>query len=251
MARRSRKILVTGGATFLGDNIAAALLAEGTVVTLLHQPERGDMLGSLAQRLRCSSADLWNPASLRGKARGHSLVLHTVGSLQADPARGLSHDWLNNVSARNVANMCVGDGVSRMILLSSARAPWISNSYIRAKRAAERYLLRLGLQRVVIRAPLVYVPGQPRPAFFRILSALGIAPPLSWLLGRMAPMPIDDFARAVARIALAAEPLPLYNAPQLRRMLQEQPAPQVPAPSYEVPTEEEMRFGWSPQDDPS
>src|ERR1700741_2991746 len=140
MAGKDRRILVTGGGTFLGDNIAAALLAEGAEVTLLVRPGTEDKLGPLAQRVRWWTADVWNPASLRGRARGHASVIHTVGSLSADPVQGLNHHWLNFVSARNVANMCVSDGVPHIVLMSSARAPWVNGHYLRAKREAENYI---------------------------------------------------------------------------------------------------------------
>ena len=142
MAADERPVLVTGGGTFLGDSIAAALLAEGAAVTLLIRPGVADSLGRLVQQTRWLSADVWDPASLRGRARGHRAVIHTVGSLVADPAQGLTYHRLNVVSARNVANMCAGDGVSQMVLMSVVGAPWVSRGYVRAKREVEAYLER-------------------------------------------------------------------------------------------------------------
>ena len=52
MATTNRRVLVTGGGTFLGDNIAAALLAEGAEVVLLVRPGAEDKLGPLANRTR-------------------------------------------------------------------------------------------------------------------------------------------------------------------------------------------------------
>src|SRR6187549_1561343 len=145
MTTNNRRVLVTGGGTFLGDNIAAALLAEGAEVTLLVRPGAEDKLGPLAQRVRWITADVWNPASLRGRARGHASVIHTVGSMIADTAQGSNHHRLNFVSARNVANMCVSDGVPHMTLMSTVRAPWLNNNYLRAKREAETYMEHVGL----------------------------------------------------------------------------------------------------------
>jgi NAD(P)-dependent dehydrogenase (short-subunit alcohol dehydrogenase family) len=71
MATR-KQILVTGGGTFLGDNIAAALLAEGAEVRLLVRPGAEDRLGSLADRTRWFTADVWDEASLKGRAREQS-----------------------------------------------------------------------------------------------------------------------------------------------------------------------------------
>ncbi len=259
MAKFSRGILVTGGGTFLGDNIASALLAEGAKVSLLARPGSEDKLGPLARQTRWSTADVWSPASLRGKARNHSAVIHTVGSLSADPAQGLSYSRLNFVSARNVANMCVSDGVERMILISGASAPWISRAYIQAKRDAERYMRRLGLRATIVRAPLLYAPGRGRPFFYRAMSLLGVLPPLSWLfLNRLAPMPVDVLARGVALLAISGDQSrEVYFARNLRRLIRR--GPQQPLSSAEqfLPggsgndgpydnLDEDLPFGWTP-----
>lgn len=199
-----KRVVVTGGGTFVGISIASALLAEGADVTLIIRAEDVDRLGPLASRVRWQIADIWDPASLRGRARGHTALIHTVGSLTDDPQRGLTFHRLNFLSARNAANICISDGVPHMILLSAANAPWINRRYVKAKREAEAYLRRVGLQSSIIRAPLSYVRGQPRPLFYRMMSALGAIPLINLLgLRQVAPMPLDILARGVARIALA------------------------------------------------
>lgn len=257
--RKSRGVLVTGGSSLLGQNIAAALLAEGSQVSLLAPAGRENRLGPLAQQVRWSHADVWSPGSLRGQARNHAAVIHAVGSMVADPSRGLSYDRLNFVSARNVANMCVSDGVQRMILVSAANAPWMNRAYIRSKRRAEAYIQRLGLDAQIIRAPLLYVPGESRPLFYRAASLLGGLPPLAWLFaGRMAPMPMDRFARALARIALdETQTAGLYYARDLRRMAGPASAagaadPAMPIDDSGSPADalaEEAPFGWTPLDE--
>lgn len=255
------RVLVTGGGTFLGTSIAAALLAEGAEVTILVRPGAEGRLGALANRVRWYSADTWDPASLRGRARGHGIVVHTVGSMIDDPAHGLTYHRLNVVSARNVANMCVSDGVTHMVLLSAVYAPWISHQYVRAKREAESYLRRVGLQHSVIRAPLVYVRGGKRPLFYRFTTLLGSVPPVSWLgMNRIAPMPLDYLARGVARVALERQRSKVvFYAPDLRkRVKRSEPVitDYVPEGADTTPTtvntadfamlDDDMPFGWSP-----
>ncbi|MFN8374539.1 MAG: SDR family oxidoreductase [Anaerolineae bacterium] len=260
MTSNNRRILVTGGGTFLGDNIAAALLAEGAEVTLLVRPGAEDKLGPLAQRVRWWAADVWNPASLRGRARGHASVIHTVGSMTEDTTQGLNHHYLNFVSARNVANMCVSDGVPHMVLISGVSAPWTNRAYIRSKREAETYIGRVGLQSSIIRAPLAYVRGRPRPFFFQLMTLLGSIPPISWLgFGRFAPMPVDMLARGVARITLDRKRSKIiYYASDLRKRNRREevrrsaPLPARQAPirerlAIELPDDEEL-FGWTPPD---
>lgn len=262
MSRNLKGVLVTGGGTFLGDNIASALLAEGADVTLLVRPGTEDRLGPLAQRTRWYTADIWDPASLRGRARNHAVVVHTVGSMTADPAQGLTHHRLNFLSARNVANMCVGDGVPHMVLISSVYAPWVNRGYINSKREAESYIKRIGLSASFIRAPLTYVRGRPRPPFYSLMTLLGTIPPTSWLLfGRIAPMPIELLARGVARIALEKEhSKQVYYAGDLRKRNKrgELREPLADA-SNDMPNsqknidpfmllDEDQPFGWSPPD---
>lgn len=254
---------MTGGGTFLGDNIASALLAEGAQVSLLVRPGGEDKLGPLGQHTRWSLADVWDPASLRGKARMHSAVIHTIGSLRDDPAAGLSFHRLNFVSARNVANMCVSDGVKRLILISGVSAPWISRGYIQSKREAENYLSRLGLQVNIVRAPLLYVPGRSRPPFYRLMTLLGALPPLSWFyLGRVAPMPVDTLARGVAKVAIAVDDgRRILYAGDLRRWIKRDAGRTVSASFEEFLPDgagagsafdslgEDLPFGWTPRDE--
>jgi uncharacterized protein YbjT (DUF2867 family) len=259
----NRRILVVGGGTFLGDQIIAALLAEGAEVTALVRSGAEDRLGSLAQRIRWYHADVWNPPSLRGRARGHASVIHTVGSLTADPSTGLNFNWLNFISARNVANMCVSDGVSHMVLMSSVRAPWVSGQYIHAKREAENYIRRVGLTPTIIRAPLVYMRGMRRNLFFVLMTVFGSTPILSWLwFGKVAPMPVDMLARGVARITLDQQRAKMiYYAPDLRRRNTAREARQAaPATAaWSVPEQvkhpiellgEDTPFGWIPDRQP-
>ncbi len=255
MAAKER-ILVTGGGTFLGDSIATALLAEGVEVTLLVRPGAEDRLGSLAERTRWYTADVWDSASLKGRARNHASVIHTVGSLRDDPAHGLTYYWLNFVSARNVANMCVGSGVAHMVLLSSVRAPWISGQYIAAKREAEAYIPHVGLRATIIRAPIAYPRGARRRPFYWLMSLLGEIPPLSWLwFRRAAPMPIDVLARGVARLALEPrqQDATFYarhlrqrnNSRELRRGVAEGEV-QLRQRERFYPIIEDAPFGWLP-----
>lgn len=258
----NRRVVVTGGGTFLGDNIASALLAEGAEVTLLVRPGAEDRLGPLAQRTRWWTADVWNPASLRGRARGHASVIHTVGSMTADPAQGQNHHTLNFVSARNVANMCVSDGVPHMVLMSSSRAPWVNSNYLRAKREAEAYIERVGVKPTIIRAPVAYVRGQPRHPFYMLMTLLGSIPIVSWFwFGRVAPMPVDMLARGVARITLEQNRnKTIYYAGDLRKrnsarearraapiLPEETPIPRRELHPFEL-LDEDTPFGWTPPD---
>src|SRR5579863_5091910 len=116
----TRRILVTGGTGFLGFHVVQALLDSDADVTVIGRPEAEERLGAIREHIRWLPGDVWNASSLRGRARGEQAVVHLVGSVKADPKRGLTFRHLNFLSARNVAQMAVSDGVPHMLLLSAS-----------------------------------------------------------------------------------------------------------------------------------
>lgn len=207
MPRRNwNKVFVTGGTSFVGLRVLAALIDTGADVTVLVKPENEDKLGSLRRHVRLVQGDVWNSASLKGRSRGHGVVVHLVGSVRAQPERGLTFQQLNLVSARNVISMAVSDGVPYFVLLSAiSNPPGISVEYLRSKREAEEYLQNSGLRWAIIRAPVLFDRSQRGGTFFTMLSRVGSLPLLRVFSGRRAPLPVDIAARGIAEVALQAE----------------------------------------------
>lgn len=261
MARRNwNRIFVTGGTSFLGLRVVAALIEQGADVTVLVRPENEDKLGALRRHVRLVSGNVWDRASLKGRSRGHGAVVHLVGSIHAQPERGLTFQQLNLVSARNAISMAVSDGVPYFVLLSAVAKPLgVSSEYIYSKREAEDYLRGSGLTWAIVRAPLLFDASQRRSAPFRLMSAIGGLPLVRVLIGRRAPLSVDIAARGIAKLALRDE-LPRsqrYYAGDLRRLgrvkrpkSEPEPAPWLsrsPAsPSAEQWPEDEIPFGWLP-----
>jgi uncharacterized protein YbjT (DUF2867 family) len=260
-SEKRNRVLLTGGDTYLGINIASALLAEGADVTLILRENNVQRLGALERRVRWYAADIWDVASLKGRARGHGTVIHTVGSMVADAAQGFTYQRLNVVSARNAASMCVSDGVQHLVLLSALGAPWVNRQYVQAKREAENVIKHMGIQVSVIRAPITYVRGTPRPLFYQLMSLCGWLPPFSWFYpGSIAPLPLDILARGIARIALnPPEQSKIFYAQDLRHLnkrheirgtasaMQPFAAPHNTTLPFET-LEEDTPFGWMPND---
>ncbi|MCU0480851.1 MAG: NAD(P)H-binding protein [Anaerolineae bacterium] len=219
-----RPLLVIGGGTFLGNSLIAALLLEGAEVATIVRPDAEAKLGVLRDQVRVILGDVFEPASLRGRARGYQTAINAVGSLTAHPERGFTHQRLNFISIRNICAMCISDGVSHLIYMSSANAFWLNRAYIRAKRDAEAHIRRVGLQGTIIRAPLTYSYGEYRPPFFEFMTLLGSIPLINQLrMKRIAPMPIEALARGVARVALSeGRKKPVYYAPDLRKLVKKE-----------------------------
>jgi uncharacterized protein YbjT (DUF2867 family) len=202
--RSSKRILVTGATGFLGYHVVAALLEAGADVTVLARPERQDQLLPLRDRITICLADVWNKASLKGRARGVGAIIHLVGSPHADPVRGLTHHQLNLVPARNVVGMAISDGVPYIVLLSTIIRPLgLSGQYVRSKREAEEYLRSSGIGWTIIRAPALFLPRQS--VGLRMIALAGSLFPFNLLVGRFLPLSVDIGSRGIAAIALNSQ----------------------------------------------
>jgi len=257
MARRNwNRVFVTGGTSFVGLHVVAALVNAGADVTGLVLPDHEEKLGALRRHVRMVYGDVWNIASLRGRSRGHGAVLHLVGSLRAHPSRGQTFHQLNLVSARNAISMAVSDGVPYFVLLSAAsRPPGVSTEYLRSKREAEDYLRSSGLRWAIIRAPVLFDRAQHGGALFNMLSRIGALPLLRVFAGRHVPLPVELAARGIAQVTLQSElpPNRVLYAGDLRRLgrMTGQKKARLPSsrpsePGPESLLDDEVPFGWQP-----
>jgi uncharacterized protein YbjT (DUF2867 family) len=254
--RGPKRVFVTGGTGFLGYRVVRALLDLGAEVTVLLRPDADEKLGTLRGRVQAVYGDVWNPGSLRGRARGHGVVVHLVGGTKPDPARGLTFRHLNFLSARNVAQMAVSDGVPHMILLSASAAPiGVPGAYLDSKREAEQYLRKTGLTWTIVRTPALYAPEQRRNPLYLLISLLSYVPVLGLLLMAHRAMAVDTAARGIASLALSADSIHDRLVPprQLRRLGRQQEKKAIPASQPALPDDEEDSlgeppFGWLPPD---
>ncbi|MCS6872611.1 MAG: NAD(P)H-binding protein [Anaerolineae bacterium] len=253
--RNLSRIFVAGGTGFLGFRVVRALLDEGAQVTALVRPEQEEKLGALRASVQVVHGDVWDPASLHGRGRGHGVAIHLVGSMKQNTARGLTFRHLNFVSARNVARMAVNDGVPHFVLLSAAAGAGIPSGYIESKREAERYVQKCGLAWTIIHAPPLYAPNEPRSALGLLLSFFGALPLIGLPLSSVRPLTAELAARAIAQLALSADSFKnrLISPTQLRRLgvaaerrlRQNRISPESPRPRPLL-DDEEPPFGWLP-----
>lgn len=203
--RNAQKVFVTGATGFVGFQTVLALLEFDLKVTVLVRPDQHEKLELLDERIQIVQGNVWNKASLKGLSRGNGTVIHLVGSPHANPAKGATFHQINVVSTRNAATMAIGDGVPRIIFLSTVNRPLaLSAEYILSKRDAEDYLQKSGLEWTIIRAPALY-QGHPSQIALNTMSSFGAIFPLSLLGGRTVPLPVNVAARGIAQLVLNPE----------------------------------------------
>ncbi len=120
------KILITGGAGFIGSNLAHALLARGDAVVILDDLSSGRLvnLQGIEHDVRLVRGDIRDAATVRAAMEGCEAVLHqaalpSVSRSVADP--GASHD-VNVHGTFQVLEAARALGVRRLVYAASSSA---------------------------------------------------------------------------------------------------------------------------------
>lgn len=172
------KVLVTGGAGFLGRHILKGLLARGAVVSIYG---RTPQPGLAAQGIRIIQGDLGDVARLREAVAGMDAVFHVAAKAGVWGDEQAYVDT-NVVGTRNVIQACEVAKVRRLVYTSTPsvvfngaafrgadeRLPYGRNwlcDYARTKAIAEQMVLDAhddkGLRTVAIRPHLIWGVGDP------------------------------------------------------------------------------------------
>lgn len=180
------RILVTGGAGYLGSALVTELVRNGEAVTVMTGPDdRAVQLRGLDRMVEAVRADITDEDSVDAAMRGVSHVYHLAGI--ASPNSRLAHSiWnVNVLGSYHVAQSAWRHGVQRLVHVSStaaigyppdgvvaderfdARDSVLDNVYAATKRAGERVMLDFGergLDVVVVNPAAVFAPasGPPR-----------------------------------------------------------------------------------------
>lgn len=176
------RILVTGGAGFIGVHLANRLQSEGHLVRVLDNLSSGDP-NALVPEINLTRGDVRDVPKLWSLLQGVDVVYH-LAALVSVPASVLYPREYNDVNVGGTVALleaCRDVGVQRVIFASSATVygdqkvkpvgedliPNPAVPYAVSKLAAERYLFTIGrlenFETVALRVFNAYGPGQPLP----------------------------------------------------------------------------------------
>ncbi len=112
-------IVVTGGAGYIGTNLAVALLADGHDVRVvdIREPTTAASLGAVWIR-----ADVRDSPAMRAAMDGASIVYHLAGVISVVGGLGGLVESVNVAGTRTVAEAALAAGVSRVVHCSSVHA---------------------------------------------------------------------------------------------------------------------------------
>src|SRR5688500_6742196 len=118
------KVLVTGGAGFIGSNLVRALLDRGDDVTVLDDLSWGyqQNLEPFGDRVRLVRGDILDPAAVADGIEGAEHVFHLAASVGnsrsiADPIRDAQ---INVIGTLRVLEAARAARIARVVLTSSA-----------------------------------------------------------------------------------------------------------------------------------
>lgn len=131
MSKRFKRVMVTGGAGYVGSNLVPKLLAAGYQVAVLDLYIYGDVFANLASNPNLTEVkgDLRNPSDVQRALAGCDAVIH-LACISNDPSFDLNPDLgrsINYDCFRPLVKASKDAGVKRFIYASSSSVYGIKN----------------------------------------------------------------------------------------------------------------------------
>jgi NADH dehydrogenase len=214
-------LVVTGGSGFLGRHVCRVAVEAGCRVTSISRGGRpADEHAPYADSVEWVAADIFAPDGWQAHLIGCDAVIHCVGTLLEDPARGVTHERLIFESARLVADAAARAAVPAFVLVSAASAPpGTASTYLDAHRRAEAHLEALPFRAVVLRPSLIYSADKPDSMKDKQqMDRLQSIPFLGRKLKAVRPLPVEAVAHAAVLGALHPAATPLLSIDAIERL---------------------------------
>ena len=192
------RILVTGATGFIGSHIATALQAAGHSVTgCVRDPQRGGRLNNQIHYISCNfhtdtSEEIWRP-----RLKDQDVVVNAVGIITQ--SRRNSFETIHTQGPKALFRACKATKIKRIIHISALGVSEESHTaYNNTKKAADDYLLSLGVPAVVLRPSWLYGAGSRSFELLCAFSALPVTPLVDSGTYQVQPIQVEEFAQGVA-----------------------------------------------------
>jgi NADH dehydrogenase len=231
------RVFVTGASGFVGSAVVEELGSRNYAITALTNRKPITAGGGVVESV---SGSLFDSKSLDEGMRGCEAVIHLVGIIMEDPAKGVTFERIHFQGACNVVDAAKREGIKRYVHMSAlgSRPDAVSN-YHKTKCRAEEYVRSSGLDWTIFRPSMIH---GPQGEFMQMEAkwARMQAPPFLFMpyfgggvlgcggAGMLQPVYVGDVAKAfvdaLEKRGTIGEVYPLAGAdemnwPQMHRMI--------------------------------
>lgn len=195
-----QRVFLTGGTGFVGRHVIRALLAQGFLVRCLVRPgSEADLRGF--ESIDRVPGDVLKPAGLHACVEGCAALIHLVGIIREQRARGITFERLHAQATANMLAVAREAGVKRYLQMSAlGTRPGARSGYHRTKWQAEEAVRGSGLDWTIFRPSVIYGPGD---GFITLLARMVRRLPAVPVLGdgqyRLQPVAVEHVAEGFAR----------------------------------------------------
>src|SRR5437660_1933425 len=191
-------VFLTGATGFIGGHILRMLSARGYRVTCLVRPSNRALhaLEGLPG-VQLIEGEWTRPESWLASIAGSQFVINAIGIIRE--RRHASFAQVHTLSPIALFDAATKMGVKKIVQISALGAYEAAESRFHlTKRAADQYLMQLGIPYVILRPSFVYGPGDHSMAFFSQLARLPLTPVPGDGCYRVQPLYVGDLVKTVS-----------------------------------------------------
>ncbi len=154
-----KKILVTGGAGFVGSHLIPLLLENGYMVTAVVKAEEVSRIND--KRIKVITGDLSEKSDWVRKIGGYDTLIHLAAQISSKSPDEFKKN--NVVATRNLIEAAKKEKIKRIILFSSAAVTSSrQDPYSKTKMEQEVIVKHSGIDFIIIRPSMIYGPGDTK-----------------------------------------------------------------------------------------
>jgi nucleoside-diphosphate-sugar epimerase len=171
----SRAVFITGGTGYVGQRLAAALLARGHRVRVL---ARAQSAGRVPAGAETVIGDALDAHSYADALTPDETIVHLVGTPHPSPAKAVEFRRVDLPSIQAAVSAASSGRIAHLVYVSVAHPAPIMRAYIEVRTAGEAAIAQAGLTATVVRPWYVLGPGHwwpvaliPAYALFEIVPS--------------------------------------------------------------------------------
>jgi nucleoside-diphosphate-sugar epimerase len=150
-----KKIVITGAAGLVGQNLMPMLVAEGYNITAIDRNPNLALLGRLNPSVQCLMADISSPGDWAEAFKDADIVIQLHAQIAAPNPEPFITSNVGGV--QQVLAICEANSIRHLIHLSSSVVISVADDdYTRTKRAGEELVHHSRVPHTILRPPLMY-----------------------------------------------------------------------------------------------